>query len=187
MSTGLDAFRGRKMNLNTGEPDAQRAPWRSASTMTAVSNRHARLNRRKHKKLGLGEYARVAMSVQLTLDPTLDARAAAVVRRAVLDTIDTLRLTPAGVFHRHHAELILQPRVEGLDEQTLAHITGKVRTTPGVVAVETVLHGDVWVDEAGRRHRPLGTSVIPRVRDLFRRSVAISEYLKDMTPIVPKR
>ena len=78
------------MIVNTGDPDAHRTPLRSAGTMTAASNRHARLNGRKRKKLGLGEYARAALSVRLTLDPTLDARAAALVRRAVLDTIDTL-------------------------------------------------------------------------------------------------
>jgi uncharacterized protein YggL (DUF469 family) len=175
------------MNPTMDSPAAQPAPTRSASTTTAVSSRHARLNRRRRKKLGLGEFARVAISVRLLMDPTFDARATAAVRRAVLDTIGSLRLSAAGVFHRDRAELVLQPRVGGLDEQTLANIAGKVHATPGVVSVETVFHGDVWLDEAGRRHRPFGTSVIPRVRNLFRRSVADHENLKDTTLIVPKR
>ncbi len=179
------------MTDHTGRPAAWSAPppctgGPRIDNLTMGSSLYARLNRRKRKKLGVGEFARTAVSVRLALDPILDAPAIAAVRRTILDSIGELRLVAAGVFHQHGAELVIQPRHAAVDARALSTIQDTVRAAQGVIAIEVTLHGDAWVDEAGRRHRACGTYLIPRVRDLLRRSLSSHRNLRETTLIVPK-
>lgn len=173
------------MTLNTGHTADAGAAQR-ASTSVPLASRHARLNKRKQKKLGLGRFARTAATASLVLDPALEPQAIAAARRCILNTIDQLGLVAAGVFQGHRAELVLQQRRGALDAGTLSTIRSMVHASRGVILVETVFHDDAWADDAGCRHRPTGTYAIPRVRALFRRAVACSRTLKDTTLIIPK-
>ena len=157
----------RESRDQTGDPAS--GPDKRTS---AFSSKHKRLNRRRRKALGVGEFARNALAVDLALDEALAPRAARVARRNILDALGGLRMMATGAFCRGVAELVIQAPHGPLDEQHAAVVARKLQAVPGVHSVRTTLHSAAWPDGPGRRRRSSAPRVDPRVRGLLLRHLA---------------
>ena len=152
-----------------------------------LSVRHMRLNRRKRKMLGIGEFARNALAVDLRLDGALEPHAATATRRSILGALGALRMSSTGVFRRVVAELVLQAPHGLLDEQHEAVVIRRLQAIPGVVSVSTTLHAAARLNDQGRGHRPGALRAAPQARNLLLRHLTPGPDREGTLLVIPRR
>ena len=146
-----------------------------------------RLNRRKRKLRGLGEYARNALAVDLALDEALGPDGATAARQNVLGALSALRMISTGVFRRGVAELVVQAQHGLLDEQHQAVVTRRLQAIPGVISVSTTLHAAPRGSDQGRRHRSSVLRVAPQARNLLLKHLTPGPDREGTLLVIPRR